>query len=301
MTGSSGSNLNRGEPVPTGDAPANGHAVAEPPRREVSAEGTGLDSQSTMTNQDAADPFLHLHKMSTTAGLGSGDYIAINGAAVAALLLGAASCTVLFNSLIFLVFPAVGVICGILAWIQISRSNGTQTGREIAAVGLLLALGFGGFSGAKTVYNSMRSRGDEHQIVAQLHTLGDDLKSDDYGDAYAVFDTQFRRHVSRADFESSWRRLSSSPYLGKLQSIDWNNLLNFDIDPVDESRIASGMMLMKFNPAEPLRIHMTFRNEDGSWLIDQVPEIFPTDKSGAATAPRQPAAKSSPIMGPPKP
>jgi hypothetical protein len=46
---------------------------------------------------------------------------------------------------------------------------------------------------------------------------------------------------------------------------------------------------------------MTFRYEDGNWLIDQLPEIFPTDKSGAATAARQPAPKSSPIMGPPKP
>src|SRR3989442_50419 len=100
------------------------------------------------------DPFLKLHKMSTTAGLGSGDYVAINGTAIASLLLGIASALVLFGAHLLLLIPLAGVVCGILAFRQIADSNGTQTGRGLAAVGLLLSLGFGGFSIGKEVFET---------------------------------------------------------------------------------------------------------------------------------------------------
>src|SRR6266496_4787827 len=70
------------------------------------------------------DPIAHLHKMSTTAGLGSGDYVAVNGAAVFALLLGIASALILFEDYL-LVIPIACVIVSIVAWIQINHSNGT--------------------------------------------------------------------------------------------------------------------------------------------------------------------------------
>jgi hypothetical protein len=248
--------------------------------------------------QPGTDPFAHLHKMSTTAGLGMGDYVAINGTAVVALLLGAASATVLFNNMFFLIFPLGGVIAGILAWGQISRSNGTQAGREVAAVGLLLSVGFGGFFGANTIYASYRNHSDEEQIVAQVHKLGSLLNTQDYVDAYALFDARFQKHFSRADFEASWRRVCSSPVLGEVKDIDWNKLLRFDVDPVDNTRLASGQMLMKLKPVEPLRISMSFRYEDGSWLIDQLPEIFSSDSPQPG---QKPAPKGPQVQGPPKP
>ena len=102
------------------------------------------ESSGSNINRGDADPFAHLHKMSTTAGLGSGDYVAINGTAIAAILLGVCSALVLFNSLIFLLIPLLGVIAAIVAFKQISASNGTQTGREVAAIGMLLSfLGLG--------------------------------------------------------------------------------------------------------------------------------------------------------------
>ena len=259
MIGSSGSNLDRGEP----------------------------------------DPFLHLHKMSTTAGLGSGDYVAINGTAVVCLLLGAASAFVLFDSHIFLLFPLLGLVTGILAWSQITKSNGTQTGREVAVIGLLLSVGFGGYAGVLGVYNSYRNHSDEVQVVAQVRKLGDLLKAEDYPDAYALFDSQFHKHVSKSDFETGWRRLSASPLLGNVQSIDWNQLLDFTIDPVTGSPLASGMMLLKVRPVEPLRVNMILRNEEGSWLIDQIPQIFATDAAAAAAADKK--SKGSTFIGPPKP
>ena len=54
--------------------------------------------------------------MSTTAGLGSGDYVAINGTAIIAILLGVASAIVLFDSKMLLIVPLAGVVCAILAF-----------------------------------------------------------------------------------------------------------------------------------------------------------------------------------------
>ena len=96
--------------------------------------------------------------MSTTAGLGSGDYVAINGAAIASILIGVGSAIVLFDSKMLLVVPLAGIVCAILAWVQISQSNGTQTGRAVAAIGMLLSLGFGGFYTAKSVYSVIHNQ-----------------------------------------------------------------------------------------------------------------------------------------------
>ena len=261
MTGSSGPNLKPGEP----------------------------DSQA------GPDPFSNLHKMSITAGLGSGDYVAINGMAIASILLGIASAVVLFNNAIFLALPVLGAVAGIWAWVQISKSNGTQTGREIAAIGLLLSMGFGGFFGAKTIYGSYRNHTDEDQIVANVQKLGDLVKAGDYDDAYSLFDDRFKKQFPKPVFESTWRRVLASPIFGSLQSITWNHLLVFDVDPVDETPTASGMMLMKANPPEPYRLNMGFRNVEGAWLIDQVPTLFAAD-AAAAPAP----AKKPTFIGPQK-
>src|SRR5438105_4379840 len=87
----------------------------------------------------ADDPIAHLHKMSTTAGLGSGDYVAVNPVAVFAALVGLASTLALADN-VLLFIPLVGVVLAVLALWQIAHSNGTQTGRGIAWLGMILSL-----------------------------------------------------------------------------------------------------------------------------------------------------------------
>ncbi len=84
------------------------------------------------------DPLLHLHKMSTTAGVGNDDYVAVNVTAVVAVLFGLASLLAVLNT-VLLVFPIVGVILGVIAFRQVSHSNGTQTGKGLAVLGLGLS------------------------------------------------------------------------------------------------------------------------------------------------------------------
>src|SRR5438034_5247113 len=90
------------------------------------------------------DPLAHLHKMSTTAGLGSGDYVAVNGTAVFAVFLGFASALALMSETLLLVALAA-VIVSVVAWRQINHSNGTQTAKGLVLIAIVLALGFGGF------------------------------------------------------------------------------------------------------------------------------------------------------------
>src|SRR5438552_9086922 len=97
------------------------------------------DASTDNSGQD--DPLAHLHKMSTTAGLGTTEYVAINPLAVTTIFLGLASALALLDNTL-LALPIAAVICGIFALRQISRSGGTQTGRGLAILGLLLALCF---------------------------------------------------------------------------------------------------------------------------------------------------------------
>jgi hypothetical protein len=254
-------------------------------------------SSDSNLNRGDADPFSHLHKMSTTAGLGSGDYVAINGTAIAAILLGVGSALVLFNLSIFLLIPLMGVITAIVAFRQISASNGTQTGREVAALGLLLSLGFGGFFGAKAIYINYRDGSDQDQIVSNVRKFGECLKANNYPEAYAMLDDRFKKRLSLGDFETGWRHMESSPIIGSVQSMDWNKLLSFDVDPVDGSRLGMGMMKLKAKPDEPIRLNMIFRNEGNGWLIDQIPQMFPPPS--AVTEPKK-STFIGPVKGPVK-
>src|SRR4051812_11954856 len=100
------------------------------------------DLKSNPTQQADDDPLSHLHKMSTTAGLGSGEYVAVNGMAVVAIILGLASSLSLLDTAFLVSVPPLTIVLAILALWQISDSNGTQTGRGLAIGGLLLALLF---------------------------------------------------------------------------------------------------------------------------------------------------------------
>src|SRR5205823_1704721 len=67
------------------------------------------------------DPPAGLTKMSTTAGVGTGEYVAVNPVAVAAFLLGLATAAVLLAD-ILLVIPLAGIVCAVIGWRQVRHS-----------------------------------------------------------------------------------------------------------------------------------------------------------------------------------
>src|SRR6476620_7587606 len=122
---------------------------------------------STPDNQRNADPLSSLYKMSRTAGLGTTEYVAINGAAVTAAILGVASSLALMAD-ILLVIPLVGLVFAIVAIRQISYSNGMQGGKLLAWGGLVLCLAFAGIVVGGEVKEQMGHRSDTEQIVGVL-------------------------------------------------------------------------------------------------------------------------------------
>src|SRR3954447_16756129 len=116
------------------------------------------------TKSDAdPSPIARLHKMSTTAGVGSQDYVAINNSAIVSVILGL--CTALaFLGVPFLIVGAAGIVFGIIAIVQIRHSNGTQGGMGLAILGILLSLGIAGSVTAASVIDWQHRKQDEGDI-----------------------------------------------------------------------------------------------------------------------------------------
>src|SRR5205085_1507862 len=82
----------------------------EPPRDSPEPDrpmATAPPEPKPATDTEAPDPLAALHKMSTTAGVASQQYVAVNGAAVLAALLGFASALTILSP-VLLVVPAAG-------------------------------------------------------------------------------------------------------------------------------------------------------------------------------------------------
>ncbi len=214
--------------------------------------------------------------MSTTAGLGSGDYVAINGTALASVLLGIASAFMLLNSAVLLVLPVAGAFCGFLALRQINQSNGTQTGRGLAGVGLLLSLGFGGFYTVSQSVDGIRNRSDRNQVIALIDQFSQFIKKSEYHSAYNLCDQRFQQRVTEATFTERWKASNSSPIIGSITLMEWNQLLDFNDDPVTRDRLATTMIMIHFAKVAGVdRQGTIFRKIDGQWWIDDMPGMFP--------------------------
>ena len=228
----------------------------------------------------APDPLAHLYHMSTTAGVGTQDYAAINPTAIAALLLGLASAMVVLGD-ILLILPAVGLICAVVALVQISHSNQTQTGKGLALLALLLCFAFGGGRLGYDAYTHSRAAADERQITDLMHQLGDDLKNARYEQAYGLFDDRFRARVSLETFKTTWQGLENNSLIGRVVSVDWNHqAMEFERSPDGTTAAAAAMSLFRFGQpnSPPSRLIMQFEKSEGGWKISNVPNFFSTKK-----------------------
>ena len=255
------------------------------------------DARATVpatTNVDSGtEGLMKLHKMSTTAGVGSGDYVAVNGTSIVALLLGVGSWLTLMNP-VLLFIPIAAVVCAILAIRQIGESNGTQTGRPLAILGLLLALGIGGWVTVKQVRESNRVRAETEAVNQAIRNFGDQIRDGKIEEAYDGFTAKFKSRVSREHFVGRMNSGRNSERFGKLQQIDANNLVVFQTE-TNGDRTATAAGLMRFDKIpEPMRQTMLFRQVDGRWVIDDLPELFPPpvgSMPGSASPSRPPSPR----------
>jgi hypothetical protein len=256
--------------------------------REPNSAATGAATTTTTTTSTAApaspDEALHkLYRMSRTAGLGSGDYVAISNTAILALVLGALSLLATLYPLMIVV--AVGaVICGILALRQIRNSNGTQTGIGIAIVAILCGLGFGGAAIGKTVMQYFQDRRDEQAIGQVVQRLNDMLvsKPPQYAQAYrTLFSDDFKRDFSEQDFTRTWETFTVR--VGDVQAVGWANHAEFASAPGSDVRHGYISSTVKFaNREQPAsQVMQLIRSGDNAeWQIAAIQQLFEKPKAG---------------------
>lgn len=223
---------------------------------------------------DEVDPLGHLYKMSTTAGLGSTDYVAINAPAVLAVILGLASALAVVDK-ILLIVPIAGVICAVVALYQIGKSAGTQTGRGLAVLGLVLSLGFAAYVGFLAMGKMRTERADRAAIETIISKLTGHVQKGEFEQAYALFSPRFQERVPQPEFADRMKYVQDGSY-GKLVTITTNGRYDFNSDPTTGIRIAQAILQMKLdkNP-EPSRQEAVFRLADGEWKFENIPGLFP--------------------------
>ena len=240
---------------------------------------TQTDPTQTQTPSSSAqaatddDPLAHLHKMSTTAGLGSGDYVAVNGAAVAALLLGLASGLTLIAE-VLLILPVACIVVSVIAWRQIRQSNGTQTGRALIVVGLLCALLFGGFIVTRETTRGWRTRQDRAAIAKTINAFGEKLESGDVEGAHQMLSPRMQKGVPLERFKGTADFVRQSELYGKLNDTQYNGLVAFEFDDATGQRFASTRMKMTLEKGN-IEQNVVLRQEGDQWLFEGMEAFFP--------------------------
>ena len=237
----------------------------------MSQTETGQSSSSTTSAPAGDDPLAHLHKMSTTAGLGSGDYVAVNGTAVFALILGFFSFLAFFSEMLLIV-PLGCAVASVVAFRQIRRSNGTQTGVWLIVVGLLVALACGGSVFVRSATEGMRTRADRQAIGQFKEALAKQVQAGNFSAAYAKFSDRFHQRYTEQAFSDRFKLITK--YYGELKSIGWNGLAEFSPDETTGTQYAAVSLEFNFEK-NPLRDTATLRKEGDQWVIENLPDMFP--------------------------
>jgi hypothetical protein len=226
---------------------------------------------------DAPDPLAGLYHMSTTAGAGTQDYVAINPVAIWAAFFGVASVLAVMSN-VLLAIPLVGLVCSIVALVQIRSSNGTQTGTGLGIIGLVLALVLGGGKLGYELIVQTRVSADEAEIDRQLHQIGEQVIQGKYDAAYARFDDTFRSRVGPAEFAHTMEAVTHTPGAGQFTGIEWNRQ-PIDLIERPDTGIVDAYVMAYLNysaSAEPRRTIMEFKKSNGIWRPEAIESLFPT-------------------------
>ncbi len=256
------------------------------------------------------DSLASLHKMSTTAGLGSTEYVEVNPTAIAALALGLISAVVLFNQPLLLLIPAAGIVTAIFAFWQIGKSNGTQTGRLLAVAAIGLSLLFGGITGARTLGERRESARNKAAMGALVIEFRDKLRAGDHSGMYQMFDKRFQQRVPAEQFSDMMKFISTQELYGQIRSVilpgmpsdarkdyRWNGLAEFMRDDASGATLATAQLVFDFEKVGQNRQVVWFRKEGDKWVFEDIPGIFPRPpKPGEAGGPGEPRGPGGPGM-----
>jgi hypothetical protein len=255
--------LSKITPTPENGQPGAGIAPAAP------------GSASARIPAPAGAPLEQLFKMSTTAGLGNEDYVAVNVTAVVAALFGLASLLAAAGYVLF-VIPITAIVLGFVSLRQIRQSNGTQTGRPIAWLALFLATAISaGILSYRGVQYAQR-RADEQAIGKLCADFSQYLVQKQPEQAYQLFDDVFKKRVPFEQFKIHLATLESGRQGPLIESIRWNGLADIQLKD-DGTKAADGMIWIQYQGASEIaRAPVFFSKPADKWLLRDIPLFFPT-------------------------
>lgn len=247
---------------------------------QSTGQSGNIDAADTRT-----DPAMKaLYHMSRTAGVGLGDYAAVNVLSVIGLIAGIACFLLLIfgESLILLLLPVGALITCIVAIVQIRGSNGTQVGLPLAVGGIVLAVVFGGINigvRAKVAGQEARDRSELDQLVSKLANSATTQSS--VPAAYELFHPRFREVVNPETFARTVALrtglLANRPVAG----FALGEHVLFETNPDTQVRQATALIILssdiKGEDGRPLtaEIPAMFRRDPGSeWTFYSIPEWF---------------------------
>lgn len=242
--------------------------------------------QSTDTNADTrTDPAMKaLYHMSRTAGVGLGDYAAINVLSVVGFLLGFACFLLLvFNdSLMMLALPVIALVTCAAAIYQVRDSNGTQVGNGWAFGGVALALLFGGinlFSHVNVARTESAYRSELQSLVGKL--ANDATTRSSIPAAYGLFHPRFQEMVKPESFERTLALRTGHNANDPLANIALGDNVIFDTVPETKIVQATALLVIqgrqKDEDGKPLQASTPIqfrRDENDVWKIYAIPEWF---------------------------
>jgi hypothetical protein len=162
---------------------------------------------------------------------------------------------------------------------QIRNSNGTQTGKGLVTLGLLLAIGFAGFIGSRAATAAMRTKSDRDAIGALVADLEKRITTGDYEGAYGLFSERFQSHVSKPKFVEFWTYVRDKAEYGNVVHLTWNKQAVFEYDRAAGVPMAYSIVIINFaKTPEPSRQEAHFaKRPDGKWEFEALPNVFRAD------------------------
>ena len=267
-------------------------ADTDHPNPPSAADPTTTLGGTAVADRPAAGPrsgIDRLTKMSTTAGLGSGDYAAVNTLAVAALAAAVVGGVATILSGVLVVIPVVALIVAVVALRQIRGSNGTQAGGWAAILAILLSVGAVGYVVGTWAVSEIRTRPDRQQLLALVADFDKAMAGNDHGAAYQLTTPAFRRRVPEKVWRDTFATFEVVPEYGGVVGVAWNGVpILFEQDPESQVRNAGMHVLFKYRKGgEPGRVPVGFSQVEGKWMINDMPTLFRRAPSGPAAKQEQ--------------
>ena len=213
--------------------------------------------------------------MSTTAGMGAGDYVEVNKTAVVAASLAVLSLLSLL-AWPFLLLALVAALCGIAALRQIRHSSGTQGGRVVAWLGIVLAVAV---AGGVVVVEGVRQADDAangRQINALLDQFSKALAAGDYEKARSMFVPEFQQKVTPEKFKSVWGTPADADRIGRFISFNSNNRYAFSEGKGGSVYFGYTKGALHFEKITgDAGTVITIRAQGAGWQLYNLPDMFP--------------------------